>query len=340
MRNADSGQAPAAVEASVNTHDGRHHVNSAWVKFLPKILRVRMADRHSLQAVLGNSGWLFADKVFRLGVGLFVGVWVARYLGPDRFGLLNYAIAFTSLFNALATLGLDGIVVRELVKSAERNDVLLGSAFGLKLIGAIITFAVVTIAISIVRPRDTLTLWLVALSAGGFIFQSLNVIDLYFQSRLQSKYTVYAANSAFVLMAIVKVALLLISAPLIAFAWAGLGETAFTALFLLAAYRINHLNMWKWRCRFRVMRHLLSDSWPLILSGISIMIAMRVDQIMIGQMLNNKEVGLYSAAQGSANCGTSFPLRSQALHFQHLLKPRDKTKSSIIGDCRNYTICW
>lgn len=59
-------------------------------------------------------------------VALFVGVHVARYLGPERFGLLNYATSFVGLFSALATLGLNGIVVRNLVQNIEKRDNLLG----------------------------------------------------------------------------------------------------------------------------------------------------------------------------------------------------------------------
>jgi PST family polysaccharide transporter len=97
-------------------------MNAAWVKYLPEFIRVKLESRHGLQAILANTGWLFADKILRMGVGLFVGVWIARYLGPEQFGLWNFAIAFAVLFGAFATLGLDGIVVRELVKNPERQN--------------------------------------------------------------------------------------------------------------------------------------------------------------------------------------------------------------------------
>jgi len=74
-----------------------------------------------------------AERVLRMAVALFVGVYVARYLGPIQFGQLSYAISFAGLFSALAMLGLDGIVIRELVKDESRRDELLGTAFWLKI---------------------------------------------------------------------------------------------------------------------------------------------------------------------------------------------------------------
>jgi len=83
-----------------------------------------------------NASWVMAEKILRMFMGLFVGIWVARYLGPEDFGLLSYAQSFVFLFVTIATLGLDGIVVRELVKNEAKRDVLIGTAFILKLIGA------------------------------------------------------------------------------------------------------------------------------------------------------------------------------------------------------------
>ena len=266
-----------------------------WLRYLPAALRSRIEHRPNLLAILSNTGWLFADKILRMGVGLFVNVWIARYLGPEQFGLWNFAIAFVALFGAFATLGLDNIVVRELVKNPERQNELLGTAFVLKLIGAVIALILAMVAISFVRTGETLTLWLVALSAAGFIFQSFNVIDFYFQANVQSKYTVYAANAAFILMTLAKVVLLIFSAPLIAFAWVGLGEVALTSIFLMLSYRVNH-HTHEWHYNVNAAQELLKHSWPLILSGLAIMVYMRIDQIMIGQMLGDNEVGLFSAA--------------------------------------------
>lgn len=271
-------------------------MNAKWVKYLPRSVRSKLAGRRGLQAVIGNTGWLIADKVIRLGVGLFVSVWIARYLGPAQFGLWSFAMAFAALFGAFATLGLDGIVVRELVKTPERQNELMGSAFALKLAGGVATLLLAVGAMALVRPGERLTLLLVALSAAGFIFQSMNVVDFYFQARVQSRYTVYAANAAFILMTLTKIALLMLSAPLVAFALAGLGEAILTALFLLIAYRLNHHRSSAWRYRTSVAVELLKHSWPLILSSLAIMVYMRIDQIMIGQMLGDKEVGLFSAA--------------------------------------------
>jgi polysaccharide transporter, PST family len=327
LSNTDTAQYPLKSQVPAETLDSEKVANWFWIKYLPNFMRAWLVDRHNLQAVLANSSWLFMDKVLRLGVGLIVGLWIARYLGPDRFGLLNYSIALTALFSAVATLGLDSIVVRELVKSPENRDQILGSSLALKIIGGLLAFGLTMISVSIMRHGDSLTLWVVGLLASGLVFQSLNVIDLFFQSKVQSRYTVYAANGAFILTSLLRIFLLLSTAPLIAFAWAGICEVVLTSLFLLVAYRARHLSLLAWRLSLSVMRNLLRDSWPLIFSGVSIMISMRIDQVLIGQMLNDKQVGFYSAGTRISEVWYFIPLGIASSVFPIFIKSKEQSEA-------------
>jgi PST family polysaccharide transporter len=264
------------------------------LNFKKKLSFLKSSDR--LRKIIANTGWLFADRILRMGVGLFVGVWVARYLGVEQFGVFNYATAFVALFSTLSTLGLDAIVVRSIVREPEKRAEILGTAFWLKLLGGVAALLLAVSSIILVRHDDQLTISLVAILSSVGIFQAFDTIDLWFQSQVQSKYTVIAKNTAFVITALVKVTLISIQAPLIAFAWAGLGEVSLGAIGLIISYRVRGYSPWLWPWSSPLAKTLLKESWPLILSGVTIMIYMRIDQIMLGQMIGDKAVGLYSAA--------------------------------------------
>ena len=264
------------------------------LNFKKKLSFLKSSDK--LRKIIANTGWLFADRILRMGVGLFVGVWVARYLGVQQFGVFNYATAFVALFSTLSTLGLDAIVVRSIVREPEKRAEILGTAFWLKLFGGVAALILAVSSIIAVRHDDQLTISLVAILSSVGIFQAFNTIDLWFQSQVQSKYTVIAKNTAFVITALVKVALISFHAPLIAFAWAALGEVSLGAIGLIISYRVRGYSPWLWPWSSPLAKTLLKESWPLILSGLTIMIYMRIDQIMLGQMVGDKAVGLYSAA--------------------------------------------
>ncbi len=247
---------------------------------------------------LANTSWLFMGRVFRMVLGFFVGVWVARYLGPDRYGLLSYAQAFVGLFGAIATLGLDGILVREIVKFPEKEGELIGTSFVLKLIGAFFTLLILAIAINF-TSSDQITKILIFIIASSTIFQSFNIIDIYFQAKVKSKYAVLANIFAFLLGSTFKIYLILTEAPLIMFGIAILLDS----IFLASWYVFWFFRFIKGKAKsfFRslsfkadVAFSLLKDSWPLILSSMAIMVYMKTDQVMIKEMLGTRELGYYS----------------------------------------------
>ncbi len=244
-----------------------------------------------------NTSWLFGEKILRMVLGLFVGIWVARYLGPEQFGLFSYAQSFVGLFTAFATLGLDGIVVRELVKDEARRDELIGTAFWLKFIGAIVVLFILGIAVNF-KSNDHATNIIVFIIASATVFQAFNVVDFYFQAKVMSKYIVFANVISLLLSSIVKIVLILNQAPLVAFAWTVLFDSFVLACGFIYYYIKNNSKFKIQNLTFNksVAIELLRDSWPLILSSVVIAIYMKIDQVMIMEMMDAQAVGQYAAA--------------------------------------------
>jgi PST family polysaccharide transporter len=145
------------------------------------------------------------------------------------------------------------------------------------------------------QPHDSESLLLIAILATGFVLQSLDTIDLFFQSQVQSKFTVLAKNLAFLISAGVKIILIHIGASLWSFAASSLGETALGAIGLAIAYRATGRRILEWRSNVGRARQLMAQSWPLILSGLAVMIYMRLDMVMLKMMKGDSAVGLYAA---------------------------------------------
>lgn len=265
-----------------------------WNRLL--LLKAQLLGHQGIKRYGANTAWLMGEKVLRMFMGLFVGIWVARYLGPEQFGLLSYAQSFVFLFTAIATLGLDSIVVRELVKDNSQRNVLLGTAFTLKLIGSLCILPLLWLGVQF-TSNDSYTNLLIFIIASGTIFQSFNVIDFYYQSSVLSKYVAFANTITLAISSIVKVVLILNEASLLAFAVVGVFDTVILALGLIYFYwQKTHQSLREWQFDRVVAKRLLSDSWPLILSSVMISISMRVDQVMIKNMLSDTELGYYAAA--------------------------------------------
>ncbi|BBO79512.1 O-unit flippase [Desulfosarcina ovata subsp. sediminis] len=295
------------------------------MNLLPNFVHRRIAHRPEFVKIIDNISWLFFDKILRMGVGLFVGVWVARYLGPKQFGMLNFATAFSALFGAIATLGLQGIVVRDIVNDPNCKEETLGTAALLHLIGGALAYALINGVIFWVRPDDSLARSLVAIVGSVMLLQAGQVAVYWFESQVQSKYTVWVQNALFLVMAAIKVVLILNNAPLIAFAWVVFSEAATVAFILFIVMGLHGPSLRKLRVSVNRARSLLHDSWPLVLSALAITIYMKIDQIMLGQMLNDEAVGIYSAAVRISEVWYFIPMAIVASVFPAILEAKKRS---------------
>jgi len=292
----------------------------------PVFVRRRLAHRPNVVKILDNIGWMFIDKLLRMGVGLFVGVWVARYLGPDQFGSLSFATAFVSLFGAGAGLGLQGIVVRDIVRDPASKEVILGTAAVLKVFGGLLAYALMLTTILWLRPDDFLAKALVAIVGSTLLFQGSQVSLYWFESQVMSKYAVWVQIGSFLVFAAMKVALIINNAPLVAFAWATMAEALSVSLLLLVTFGLRGPRLGQLRVSLPRAKRLLTDSWPLLLSGIVIMIYMKIDQIMLGQMVGNDAVGIYSAAVRISEVWYFIPAIIVASVFPAILEAKERSE--------------
>jgi O-antigen/teichoic acid export membrane protein len=255
----------------------------------------RLAAHQGFRRYFFNTSWMFGEQVLRIFAGLFVGIFVARYLGPEQFGIFSYAGAFVALFGTIARLGLDGIVVRDLVNHPQDRDVYLGTAFWLKLIGALLTLGLLAMAVQFTSNNPTTNLYIFII-ASGLVFQSFDVVEFYFQSRVLSRYVSICRLVQLALSSTLKLYFVFTQADLFWFVMISLVDQISLGLSLIFAYWRQKIGSFFWRFDLGTAKEMLRNSWPLILSGIAVGLYMRIDQIMIKEMLGEREVGLYSAA--------------------------------------------
>ena len=261
-----------------------------------------------------------------MGVGLFIGVWIARYLGPEQFGLLNFANAFVVFLGAFAALGLQGIVVRDIVREPDSAGTTLGTAAFMQLVGGFVVYLLILITIAYMRPNDALARSIVAIMGSVMLLRASDIAVYWFESQVQSKYIVWVQNSVFIVFAAIKVVLILQQVLLIAFVWATLAEAIAAALILLSVMSKRGQPLSKLRVSTDRMKSLFKDSWPLILSAIAITIYMRMDQIMLGQMISDEAVGIYSAATRISEVWYFIPMAIVASVFPATLEAKKLSK--------------
>jgi O-antigen/teichoic acid export membrane protein len=247
--------------------------------------------------------WLFLDRIVRLLLVMVTGIFVTRYLGAEQFGQLNYAVAIVSIAFMLTAMGLNGIIVRDLVQHPERRDELLGTAFALKLFGSVL-LNVVVLVFALIKDLNAMTVILIMITAAAEVFKPMTVTEYFFLSRVQGRIVAQVNIAQSVIGSGFKLALVAMKAPLIWFAWFYAFECLVYAIGLYIAYRHQGLHIRAWRWSKRMAGYLLRQSWPLVIYGIALHIQLKIDQVMIFDVLKktigedaaNVEVGQYSVA--------------------------------------------
>ncbi len=283
-----------------------------------------------------NSFWILIEKMSRIISGILVGVLVARYLGPDQFGLISYALNVVAIFTIISTLGLDSLIVRELIMRNDKQHVILGTAFIMRLLGSIVVVAAST-TYSFMRdtPQQTMIVFLVSLS---IVMQSFTVVDFYFQSKVKGRFT--AMNQVITLLtsAMVKLGLIYYHAPLIYFASMVLFEATISFFLQYLFYKKNDQHIKLWKFSFEESKILISHAWPIILSAFVLILYQKMDQILIKRFLNINLVGQYAAAIRISEASYFIPVAICAAIFPGIVNARNNKELQIKRLTQLYSI--
>jgi len=254
-----------------------------------------MAEANLQKKVVNNVFWAIAGKMVNLLSGLVVGIIVARYLGPEQYGLMNYVISYVFLFQVLSVVGLDSIEVRELSKNNLPKEVVLGSAFALRIVFAVVGMGLV-VGTSYVMDADAFTTLLVAVYALTIPLNTLSVIRNYFTAIVQNEYVVKVEMARSLIGIVIKLVLLWLDSTLIWFVVFSMFDYVLTSGGYISAYRAKAGALRDWRFSADCCRMLLFESFPLLLTNVAVILYQRIDQVMIKQMIDNESVGYFSVA--------------------------------------------
>lgn len=243
---------------------------------------------------VNNMLWLLAIRLLRIVFGLYLFIMLAKYLGPDDFGFYNFCLALLAIFTSISSLGMNSIVVKDIVNSPTSRKELIGTALGMRLISSFICSIFLLSALII--WVDAGDIWLVALLlAVVLVCRIYEVFRYVFEAELRSKYISGIELSVFVMTVFLQVFMMNGSYDTVDFL--AVIAIEYVVLTMLIKYLLDSTSFgWIRFFDIDIARKQLSRSLPLLLSAISIMIYMKIDQVMIGVMINDSAVGIYSVA--------------------------------------------
>ncbi len=245
--------------------------------------------------VFANISWALGGKMINILSTLIVGIFVARYLGPERFGILSYVMSYVTLFTIAASFGTPQILIRELSKGDRDPDIILGSTFTVRITMAIVTIILIIITV-ILFEDDTFTQWAIISFSIVLIVQATDIIKDFFISELKNEYIIKSEIIRTIISATIKLLLLYFKASLLSFIIVNILDYFIIAISQFFFYKKYYSRKITWKFDKKEARYLLKESVPLLLSGVAIIIYQKIGQIMVRNMIDNSALGQYSIA--------------------------------------------
>jgi O-antigen/teichoic acid export membrane protein len=277
-----------------------------------------------------NIFWLASEKAIQFLVALFVGAYVARYLGPGQYGLLGYAQSVISIALVVATLGIDNIVVRELVLNpTKRNDYLSAAAF-LRFTTGMVFVSLTAIYWRLFASSDSGSL-LILIMMLCVPLSAISVLALDLQAIVASKHVVFATTSQSLVGSLLRLLSTFAKLPTVMFAWLGTLDALLFGAILWRRHRSVTQPVQLCFPRLAILTLLLREGWPIFLSSVSVILYMRMAQIMLKAMHGDLETGIYIAAVRLSELWHFIPMVICSSIYPSLLRTRDTNPTNYVA---------
>lgn len=265
----------------------------------------RLLKNSSAKKFVANTGWLIFDKIFHMALSLIVTSMTARYLGTEGYGIINYGLSFINIFTIVCKLGIDSIIVNELVKNKDKTEEILGTTLILRLASSLCSLVLIFIFVTILKPGQMIVLVVTMIQSFSLIFVAFDTVDFYFQSILKSKYTAIARSVSYPLVCLLRLIFIFMKVNVTWFAWA----TVLDSVAIGAVVLYFYFKKEKGKFGFSIMqaKYLLKTSYPFIWANLLVTIYTQMDRIMVGSLVDDVETGIYSAAMTIANLWIFIP---------------------------------
>ena len=292
-----------------------------------------MEHNLNFKKIFGNSLWQITEKILTMLISVIVTSLVARYLGTERYGFVNYIISVVLLFTTFSTLGMEKITINDIVDNKFSKENILGTSFVIRIIGGFVLIIASQITIYILTNGDKLSQILGIIMGACMLFKAFEVIEYYLQAQMNFKTVSIIRFIATIITSMSKLVVVFCDLGIVGFISTYLIDAIVVGILLYIYYKKK--NQSKLSFDVKYARTLLSKCWYIAISGLMITIYMRIDQVMLGSMLSSKtENGIYSAAIRIAEMWYFVPMAIIASFQPIIMKKRNE---GLVKEYKEYT---
>ena len=268
----------------------------------------------------GSTVWLLLEKTVSVAISFGVTLAIARHFLPEIFGNLSYLLALVALASPLMALGLNSLVSREVLSRPAQAELIVGTALALRFIMGILVAPLMMILANFYLDDGNRDLFYFLILAS--VANAALVIDFWLQAYVANRYASAVRLTSLIFFSFLRILAVIWDAGLSTFVYLASLEFVLVGLLYMLAYNRLSLGAKKLRYSLSETKRLLSDSRWLLLSGVAAMVYLRVDQVMLGVMVDDHAVGIYAASARVSEVWYFIPAAIATSFFPQLIRHR------------------
>lgn len=263
---------------------------------------------------------LVFNQVLRYTINFFLSVWIIRYLGPYDFGAFNYVQALAGIFSVLSSLGLQMVLLKLIISKKKSVQKYIGTSFYLSLVAGIISYFALITSIVLINSADKLLIYLALINGLTFIFDSFKIFTYTFEANVNSAPIAKISNISLIIVSVCKILVIYFDLGLFYLAFCFVLDYIITGFLYALLFSKNHFNLINLKFSIIYAKYLLNRSIPFVMSSLLVLAYMKIDQIMVKNLLDNKQLGIFSASIRLVEIFYFLPMVIQSTLFPSIYK--------------------
>ncbi len=286
-----------------------------------------ISSNQALSKIIKNISWLFSEKIIIMALQLLSSIVIARVIGSDSFGKLNYLLALITLIEPLSSLGLNAILMREISKGIPERKV-ISTILIFRLISIIVSslfFFYIYTKLSLIDNED---IYLFSIMLAFNTLTAFSFINYWFQYYVKSKVISIMRTLVTIIFVTIKLTCVYLAYDVSYLIFISSLEIGIIGIgFVVCFYMQGRTIRFKY-IDFNYGIKLIKSSWWLILSGFASIIYLKIDQIMLGNLIDDSAVGVYAVAAKLSEVWYFIPTAIVASFFSKILSEKKKSDLS------------
>jgi O-antigen/teichoic acid export membrane protein len=296
------------------------------------LLRINTKEFNNLKSLL-------ISYLIKFFVGLFLNIWIIRSLGEENFGIFSYVTSLTGIFSIISTFGLQTVIITSILNS-KINQIysVISNAFIISLITGIIAAIAQLLFVLYYNLGEMAIIYLCLINLIIYFFDTFKILTYYYEAKVESAIVAKINNYSFLTCTLVRIIILYNNLNFYYLAFSYVLDYIITAFLLYYTFPKTLFNLFKINFQKEISLKIIYQSLPFLLSGLFINFFMKIDLIMIKNLLNNKETGIFATSVKLTEIWYFIPGLVQSTFFPSLFGSIDNPVSYKVKIIRLYKL--